>query len=232
MVEATLAHTCRAVSRAEAKAAGDKRYFTGRFCPQGHTVERLVSNGSCLECSGIRRKALRASKPDEDRAYRARYHQANLERRRAESRAWYRRNKQKKQQTEKRRWAAGAAERAEKARVREAARTPPKWQACAKWRANNPDKVRAMWIARRARKAAAEGRHTAGDLAALFEKQKGRCVACRTSLCPGYHADHIIPIVAGGSNWITNIQLLCPTCNRSKGAKHPVEWAQSRGALL
>lgn len=40
----------RIVTRAEAKAAGLKRYFPGSHCKSGHSSERLVSNGSCLTC--------------------------------------------------------------------------------------------------------------------------------------------------------------------------------------
>ena len=38
------------VSRDEAKLSGLKRYFTGEPCKHGHTSERLVSNGQCVEC--------------------------------------------------------------------------------------------------------------------------------------------------------------------------------------
>lgn len=37
------------ISRKNAKALGQKRYFTGKPCKQGHLAERNVS-GRCLEC--------------------------------------------------------------------------------------------------------------------------------------------------------------------------------------
>lgn len=43
--------TIRAIiGRAEAKAQGLKRYFTGIPCKVGHGCERVVSNWGCLEC--------------------------------------------------------------------------------------------------------------------------------------------------------------------------------------
>lgn len=48
----------------------------------------------------------------------------------------------------------------------------------------------------------------------------------------GYHVDHIQPLALGGSNDKTNLQLLCPTCNTKKSAKHPIDFMQSRGLLL
>ncbi len=39
------------ISRAEAKARGLKHYFTGKQCPNGHIVERYVTNGCCLGCN-------------------------------------------------------------------------------------------------------------------------------------------------------------------------------------
>lgn len=87
---------------------------------------------------------------------------------------------------------------------------------------------------RRARLKAAEGRHTADEVNNLFKIQRGRCAnpLCRKSLADGYHADHIKPIVSGGTNWIRNIQLLCGPCNVRKNATDPVEWAQRLGLLI
>lgn len=38
--------------------------------------------------------------------------------------------------------------------------------------------------------------------------------------------DHVIPISRGGMNIDDNVQLLCPTCNLSKGAKTMEEWRE------
>ncbi|WP_051053908.1 hypothetical protein [Afipia felis] len=40
-------------SRAEAKRAGSKQYFTGKQCCRGHVANRCTSDGACMECSRI-----------------------------------------------------------------------------------------------------------------------------------------------------------------------------------
>jgi 5-methylcytosine-specific restriction endonuclease McrA len=64
------------------------------------------------------------------------------------------------------------------------------------------------------------GSFTAGDIRDLWRRQFGLCAKCGISLIfTGYHVDHVIPIVRGGRNEGGNLQLLCPRCNLSKGAK-------------
>lgn len=51
-----------------------------------------------------------------------------------------------------------------------------------------------------------------------------RCERCNTALttAPGprqAHIDHRIPIAAGGTNSVTNLQALCRACNLTKGAR-------------
>jgi hypothetical protein len=46
-------------TRAEAKAQGLKRYFTGVPCPQGHVVERYVSSSACRACIRLKMIAKR-----------------------------------------------------------------------------------------------------------------------------------------------------------------------------
>lgn len=98
--------------------------------------------------------------------------------------------------------------------------------------AKNPEPYRQAAKRRKSRKRGAEGSHTIAEVRALFIKQRVQCAVCRADISKRYHEDHIIPLVAGGSDWVTNIQLLCPPCNLSKKDKDPVGFMQSRGFLL
>lgn len=85
---------------------------------------------------------------------------------------------------------------------------------------------------RRAKQRAAPGLHTGEEINDLFRKQKGKCAYCRRPLGDEFEVDHIMPIALGGSNWISNIQLTCKSCNRKKNAKHPIEFAKEINLLL
>jgi len=50
----------------------------------------------------------------------------------------------------------------------------------------------------------------------VWQRDKGQCVKCGAR--QRLEFDHIIPVAAGGSNTERNIQLLCESCNRSKGS--------------
>lgn len=85
---------------------------------------------------------------------------------------------------------------------------------------------RSISRAYRARRAGAVGSHDGADVIRLWHHQRGECARCgvRFGKRPGdrgYHVDHVTPLARGGSNWPHNLQLLCPTCNTSKGAKTP-----------
>jgi 5-methylcytosine-specific restriction endonuclease McrA len=126
-------------------------------------------------------------------------------------------------------WAIAYPERAAAKTQRWRERYPEKVQ---QWRKENPEASRAIKQRRRAREREAEGSFTADELKALFKKQAGKCVYCTVALGKGYHADHIVPLMRGGSNWISNIQLLCRSCNSKKWAIDPIVFAKRRGRLL
>lgn len=76
------------------------------------------------------------------------------------------------------------------------------------------------------------GHHTEADLKSIRKLQKDKCAMCKCKLRGRGELDHIYPLSKGGSNFARNLQFLCITCNRSKGAKDPVLFAQSKGLLL
>lgn len=85
----------------------------------------------------------------------------------------------------------------------------------------NPLRLRIAKYTRRAREKS--GVVTVARVRELIQEQLGRCACCHTELRE-FHVDHVFPLALGGSNDDSNIQLLCPPCNRKKGAKHPSEF--------
>lgn len=192
--------------RAAAKARGLKRYFTGNPCPHGHVAERLVSTGQCVKCGLARTVRWHRENPDKSRAKRRARRLRNIESEREIVRRCTRKNPQKNRD-----------------RVRQ-------------WCKDNPEKARLLRQAgdrrRRAREIGAKGTHTAADLDAILNGQKGKCAYCRKNLQNDRHLDHIIALSKGGTDDRSNLQFTCASCNRRKGARDPVEFANALGLLL
>jgi 5-methylcytosine-specific restriction endonuclease McrA len=87
---------------------------------------------------------------------------------------------------------------------------------------------------RLARKRAAPGKFKAADIKIIRKLQNDRCALphCRVALGGRGHVDHIVALSNGGTNWPKNLQLLCPTCNMSKGAKEQAALLRCEGFLL
>lgn len=92
----------------------------------------------------------------------------------------------------------------------------------------NKDQYYLRAAARRAMKSGSPGKLSRGIRKRLFDSQGGMCVYCGVALCASPHLDHIIPLVKGGAHTDDNVQLLCQSCNLSKGAKMPHEFLEYR----
>jgi 5-methylcytosine-specific restriction endonuclease McrA len=286
------------ISRADAKAAGMKRYFTGKSCKQGHIAERAVVNGGCIVCWKLRYDAWRTANPEKGRESSAAWYAANTERVRANWAAYYANNhdamlqrakgyREENIELVKAREAAYRAANAEKLKekskiynkiyrlrpdVKERER---RWHAAyylenkgrinaygkewslmnitrvrvngslyreinrdrlleagRLWRKSNREKISAYGSARRARERAAPGSHTAADVRWIYAAQKGKCACCRIRVRKDRQVDHIISLARGGSNFRSNLQILCASCNRRKNARDPIEFMQAHGYLL
>jgi len=189
----------QSIELVQARAKGEKYYFTGMPCLNGHIANRLVSSKACVECNKEKDLATRASRldyfkdyqkknPEKAKAACAKYNEANIEKRRESDRI----------------------------------------------RKQNPEtkaKRAAYERARRQNKRAGGGDIKKSDIDFLFSSQRGACASCLVKL-DKFHVDHIMPIYLGGNSDISNLQILCPTCNMKKGKMHPREWALKNGRLF
>ncbi len=106
------------------------------------------------------------------------------------------------------------------------------------WRKKNPERAAAQARINhrtyKARKRGAEGSYTEADIAAIRAAQRDRCALpfCRKRLKGGGQIDHILALAKGGSNWPSNIQILCPACNSGKKDRDQIDYVQKRGFLI
>lgn len=219
------------ISRDVSASLGMNAFFTGQQCVNGHISIRYTKSSKCAECiavRGARRQAehgerLRAEirqdykeNPGKYSAYNKRYRTVHKSSLSVAKSAYYEQNKeliaeyQRKYRDENREILS--------ARLVE-------------YRNAEREKVRAWNRNRKARARNAEGHHSAEDVIEILMSQNEKCNSCGIDLADGYHVDHIMPLILGGTNWPSNLQVLCPTCNTSKGGLHPDDWEKKRRKL-
>lgn len=163
-----------------------------------------------------RNRKWKARNVDKVKDYASEYSKTHKERKNITSLEWARKNKILAAERSKQ-WRAVNAERAR--------------NTAKKLRKLNPEPFRTR-VRNRRHRLKVSGTHTADDVNRLFILQNGICNGCRCNLIEsGYHVDHVEPIINGGSNGPENLQLLCPTCNLSKGSKSMTEWLKFKGLI-
>jgi len=227
------------VTRAQAKAWGLPRYFTGKECPHGHFTVRRTINSACCICIAIAQnafcKANRAQLLEKERAYYAQPHKR--ERRRARMQQWA-------DGLSGDRAAKRVADQKERSREFYARNRAKLIKRTADWKVANPEKRKVndkryekrhpetrinMSHRRRVRKMSApEGSREAvrNFLRWLKTAEKVRCYWCK-SVVPkkARHADHVIPLAKGGAHEAANLCAACATCNFKKSAKMPEDFS-------
>lgn len=240
------------ISRAEARAAGLKRFYTEEACSHGHVSERYVGSYECCACADLKRKrradyhakyradhkaealaynhSYYAENADQLRDYAKRYRQENAETVRAKDVARNRAPERTKARAEANR--KRYEEQGELIRRREQLRYMREDERIkarvSDYRKANPEKVKRCLKAglanRRALMRMAEGKIGQAVIGRLYREQCGLCAFCSADISGHYHLDHILPLKRGGSNLPENLQLLCQDCNLSKGSKTMSEW--------
>lgn len=91
------------ITRADAKAAGLTRYFTGKPCKHGHVSDRDVSSHTCSECLKIRSAEWAKANPDKRLESERKHRATNAEKIAATKKAWKAANRDK-HNASNRRW--------------------------------------------------------------------------------------------------------------------------------
>jgi len=87
--------------------------------------------------------------------------------------------------------------------------------------ANNPvlrEKINHLALLYRGRMKGAEGSYTLEEWNAIKSMANGICPRCGKDV-ERFSRDHVVSLIMGGSNYISNIQPLCRSCNCSKNDK-------------
>ncbi len=171
----------------------------------------------CRKCHSISNRIYVSLNKERQAAAVKKWYDANREHERVMSKAHYEANKER------------VAIRGKKYREENKERVASKNK---RWSEANKDKCASYRRARRARKQEATGSHTIDDINNLFKLQRKKCASCNKSISKYYEVDHIVALVNGGSDDKHNLQLLCMTCNRSKGSKDPIAFMNANGRLL
>jgi 5-methylcytosine-specific restriction endonuclease McrA len=232
----------RIIPRAEAKASGATRYFTGNPCKYGHIAERSTVNGTCLKClrlkqSGaaytekrtVRRRASGVGpRPDTTARKLA---QKNGDKTYSDGRVC--RNGHAGPRYTKTAICVECANEHARSDARREYTKANSAAACARvkaWILVNPGKVRAIQSTARARR---RSRVYGGDnsqrVSEWFSCQEKVCYWCASDCENKNHIDHIFALANGGRHVTENMAISCPSCNLRKGASDPVDFARKVG---
>jgi 5-methylcytosine-specific restriction endonuclease McrA len=183
-------------SRADAKAAGETKYFTGKPCKHGHKAPRYVSSGSCEACLLL---------------HKIEWQSANIEKVRASKRNWIKKHPERMRELQRR------YHHANKARAQAKRRTYAK---------NKPHKFVEYASSRRAAKLNRTPKWLDDvqrqQIAEMYECAKELSVMTGES----WEVDHIVPMqgeCVSGLHVPWNLQLMPKSLNSAKKNKWKVE---------
>lgn len=210
------------MTRDEARAAGLARYDAeGVPCRHGHTRGRYVSSGQCAECLRLKVRRMRSRLPPKV------LNCPRIMARAAGSRTYLGKS-------------CKGGHRGERY-VRSALCVDcPSARGGRRLSGNDPIASEAERQKRRAKakkyreRKRLGGRHTEADVRWLMVRQGGKCAICLLKIGKSaWEADHRIALVCGGTNDRANMQVSHMKCNRSKGKRDEIEYAQATfGRLL
>jgi hypothetical protein len=221
------------ITRAAARSAGLKTYYTGKPCLHGHVAERRTDNGQCVCCKSELGRHWRAENHEYMRQYRAenaearreydrQYRAENAEAVRERKRQWHAENAEAVRERCRQYYAENAKSVRERIRQYRAENAEAARERCRQYRANNPHKVNALSAKRRAAKIQRTPQWLSDtqleQIEAFYKQAKDLTDLSGTE----HHVDHIVPLqgkTVSGLHVPWNLQVITAKENLSKNNK-------------
>lgn len=193
-------------------------------CVLGHlrVPENLTKNGTCRTCAAARSAAYAKAHPD--RVYVAsvksrKKHPEVIEKWRAENAGKVKGYCRKAQSVYRRNHPEKAKETSERSKIKRFAEFPEEvravvYKAKRRYYKEHPEKVLESNRQRRLLKRNVYGSHSLEEFKALGTI----CLRCKNAEAP-MTRDHVLPLIHGGNDNVSNIQPLCQSCNSWKHDK-------------
>lgn len=221
-------------TRADALAAGASAYFTGKPCKRGHVATLTIRQG-CVECRKLSAREYaarrRSSNPEAHRDAVKRYRERHPDRIEERVRRWRDENREYVKTYRREHYLANADELRAKSKDWYYANKKLALKRRKEWLKRKPYKIAEANNRRRAKKRNAAGSFTYSDVIAMKKWQGGRCWYCGTKRRK-LTIDHRVALSKGGTNYPSNLQLVCKSCNSRKRDRDPIEFANSMGRLF
>lgn len=194
-----------------------------------------------------KKKAYAEARSEHLAIYYKQYYLSKREDKIAQSKAYYEANKGSILEKGRRRWRKNIDKHRRRSKEIYAINREAILSKMARWRKANPDKANAgriRWArlnpekrkeivrVNSLRRRATEGTFTKEDIRKIMQMQRSCCAYCREKVGKNFHVDHIVPIAKGGTNWPSNLQITCATCNLKKNDRLPEDFAREMGLLL
>ena len=192
--------------------------YHGKSCVKCGSTLRYVQAGKIGDC-------VQCTKDRMNSAYKS-----NPEKLLSRNRNWRRRNREKRNASERKWYASNRDAQLERGRVYRKNNPEKGLERTRRWIRENPEKKQAARERYRALKQNAKSEPY--DFKDICRHYGSYCLKCRKQ--KKLTIDHIIPLSKGGDDVANNIQPLCFSCNSSKGARHidyrsdtgPSRWIQ------
>ena len=224
------------ITRVDAKAIGQKWFYTGEPCKNGHIDKISVASRTCYQCNRDYKKKRLAENGDRIRELKRASYYRNFDKIAAKVKEKLPSIREQRNSYLKEYYKKTREQQLEYAKKYFQENKDKIYEYKSSWGKTEAGIINQKRAKANRRVLESNGKIKAKELKALVKNSNGQCYWCNTEIditnSSSFHFDHYEPLAKGGLNLIENIVISCPSCNMNKKAKDPREFANTLGRLL